>query len=303
MRHLGTWFMMFAFLVAYTLLSSASSYARDGFYIGSDMGLNVASSLDTVTTTNDLPSRCDQILFGTSALTGSQCVSGGSFSNSFSGATSFLAGAFAGYKYRDFRLELEYLYRNSNYDDESPMVGTNGQGLEKLSGEVSRAVERINQATSNNVFVNVYYDIPLKSRFSPYLGAGAGVSVTDFGYALTFTRNTDPNAINPANVPLGGDASSLAGTTSTLNTTLTDTMFTFQLLGGVDYWVSNNLALGLKGRWVWFDSFSDDGNVVDQLRSHVPNNGPGTETVVTNVNIDSFHMYGVTLSLKYMFGD
>ena len=275
-----------------------------GFISGSDMGINFASSLDLSYRDNDLPSRCDQVLFGADADTGSACPSGDSISSSFSGANGIMAGMFAGYKYHEFRLELEYLYRNSNYNEESTVQGANGQSLEKLTGEISRAVQEINQARSNNFFANVYYDIPIKSRFAPYLGAGVGVSMTDFGYSLTFTRNTDPNEISASSVPDGTleQRSTLAGTSSTLDTTFSDTIFTFQVLGGVDYWLSNNLALGVKGRWVWFDSFSDSATL-DQLRSHEPNNGPGTETVVANVDIDSFHMYGATLSLKYMFGD
>ena len=304
MKQTGTWFMMLAILIAYTILGSHSSYARDGFYIGSDMGINFASSLDLFYSDNDLPSRCDQVLFDSDADTGSACPSGDSLSSSFSGADGIMAGMFGGYKYKDFRLELEYLYRNSNYNEDANVNSANGQSLEKLTGEISQAVDRINQARSNNIFANVYYDIPVNSRFSPYLGVGAGVSVTDFGYSFTFTRNTDPDEIDESSVPDGSmeQRTTLAGTSSTLDTTLTDTIFTFQVLGGVDYWLSNNLALGVKGRWVWFDSFSDSATL-DQLRSHEPNNGPGTDTVVADVNIDSFHMYGVTLNLKYMFGD
>ena len=50
-----------------------------------------------------------------------------------------------------------------------------------------------------------------------------------------------------------------------------------QILFGVDYALTDAVSLGLKGRWVKFDSFSDD-LVWDPLRSHAPYVGPNQKS-------------------------
>ena len=45
---------------------------------------------------------------------------------------------------------------------------------------------------------------------------------------------------------------------SNAQTTLSDTLWGLQILFGVDYAVTEAMSLGLKGRWVKFNSFSDN---------------------------------------------
>ena len=39
--------------------------------------------------------------------------------------------------------------------------------------------ERLNSITSHNLFANLYYDFANTSRFTPYIGIGGGVGVTE----------------------------------------------------------------------------------------------------------------------------
>ena len=79
-------------------------------------------------------------------------------------------------------MELEYFYRQSNYDQTSDIplgVGTQGQ---KLRDEIVQATDRIGSVTSHNLFGNLFYDFVNTSRFTPYIGVGGGVGFTDVEY-------------------------------------------------------------------------------------------------------------------------
>ena len=54
----------------------------------------------------------------------------------------------------------------------------------------------------------------------------------------------------------------LAGSTSSAQTVLSDTLFGYQVLFGVDYALTEALLLGVKGRWVNFHSFRNDDSIV-----------------------------------------
>ena len=105
---------------------------------------------------------------------------GGRWENEFDGATGILAGAAAGYSFAGqnpngplggLRVELEYFYRQSNYNQTADIplggVGTQGQ---KLRDEIVQATDRIGSITSHNLFGNLFYDFVNTSRFTPYIG-------------------------------------------------------------------------------------------------------------------------------------
>ena len=104
------------------------------------------------------------------------------------------------------------------------------------------------------------------------MGFGVGVGLTDMDYGSVWARNPDPTAITTgAGLPNAAEIRrNLAGTTSVVQTELRDRLFGYQVLFGVDYALTESVSLGVKGRWVNFDSFSD-GTVWDPLRSHGPN--------------------------------
>ena len=64
---------------------------------------------------------------------------------------------------------------------------------------------------------------------------------------------------------------------------------------------TESVSLGVKGRWVDFDSFSD-GVVWDPLRSHGPNlRRDGSEPVSGRIKTNDIEMFGVSVNLKYRF--
>ena len=199
------------------IVAPGSAQAGSGFYVSGDLGINIASGLDTTGTSNDRASVCDEYInldFATVTqtpgyenfkCTGSDRGAGGRWENEFDGATGILAGAAAGYSFAGqnpnsplggLRVELEYFYRQSNYDQTADIsFGVGPQG-DKLRDEIVRATDRIGSITSHNLFGNLFYDFINTSRFTPYIGVGGGVGFTDMEYGSVWARADDPAAIS-----------------------------------------------------------------------------------------------------------
>ena len=301
--------------------------AGSGFYLSSEIGANFASGLETTGTSNDRASVCDEFInpkyeevettpgFEEYNCTGENRGAGDFWKNKFDGGTGILAGAAVGWsfsgQYPDhplggFRVELEYLYRGSKYDQtpEFPSTTASGVDKDKRDQELVRGTDRIGSITSHNLFANLFYDFMNTSRFTPYVGVGAGFGFTDVEYGSLWARNDKYKKIETGQgLPNREDIQkALAGTVSVAQITLNDALFGFQVLFGVDYAFTEATSLGLKGRWVTFESFKGDGVVWDPLRSHVPNlRMDGSEPVSGAIEIDDVEFFGVSLNLKYHF--
>ena len=205
-----------------------------------------------------------------------------------------------------FRLEAEYFFRSSEYDQTVQDTSVGEQTTEKATGETELGLERIGAIDSHNVFANLYFDFANSSRFTPYVGIGIGAGSTDMDYGAIYKRFSDPKFINTGNGYLFGEAleeykSRLAGTATIEQAELSDTLFGYQALLGVDYALTDALSLGLKGRWTDWDSFSDGGSY-DQLRSHPSNlRLDGSEPVTYRIRTDDIKIFAVSLNLKYRF--
>ena len=306
--------------------------AGSGFYISGEVGANFASGLATTGTSNDRASVCDEYInpgygevetsdavdsagkpYRTYNCTGPNRGLSSGWQNEFDGATGILAGAAAGYRFADqpqhnpwsgFRVEVEYFYLQSNYDQTSEIRTESGQSRDKLRDEIVQATERIGSLTSHNLFGNLFYDFRNASRFTPYIGIGGGIGFTDIAYGGVWARNPDPDRIQSgAGLPNADEIRrNLAGTVSVGQTTLSDALFGFQVLFGVDYAITEATSLGLKGRWVNFSSFRDDRIDWELLRSHPVNlRKDGSEPVWDRFRTDDVEFFGISVNLKYHF--
>ena len=120
----------FLIFVLVTLVIAPSwVQAGSGFYVSGDLGINIASGLDTTGTSNDRASWCDEYINPRYSeyerCTGPDRSVGGRWENEFEGATGILAAAAAGYSFAGqdwnsplggLRVELEYFYRQLNYN-------------------------------------------------------------------------------------------------------------------------------------------------------------------------------------------
>ena len=307
---------LLVFVIVMWVVGPGWAQAGSGFYVSGDVGVNIASGLDTTGTSNDRASWCDEYInpryHEYERCTGPDRSVGGRWENEFDGATGILAGAAAGYSFAGqnpnsplggLRVELEYFFRQSNYNQTADIplgVGTQGQ---KLRDEIVQAIDRIGSITSHNLFGNLFYDFDNTSRFTPYVGIGGGLGFTDIEYGSVWVRNDDASKISTGEGLPNYDEirRNLAGTVSVAQTTLSDVLLGFQVLFGVDYAITQAVSLGLKGRWVRFGSFSDD-CIWDPLRSHVPNlRKDGSEPVSGRLKTSDLEFFGVSLNLKYHF--
>ena len=109
------------------------------------------------------------------------------------------AGLAAGYRFGPrLRVEVEWFYRESEYDQTSPVTSATGDTFAKLGGEIQRAEDRIGSISSQNVFANVYVDFRGRTRLTPYVGVGVGIGLTELDYGDLWARNPDPDAIGTA---------------------------------------------------------------------------------------------------------
>ena len=323
-------------VLAAFVMAPGWAQAGSGFYISSDIGLNAASGIDTTGRSNDRASVCDEYInpmyaqversgevdsqgnaYSTYNCTGENRGATGDWKSEFDGATGILAGAAVGYSFAGqnsslggLRVELEYFYRQSKYD-QSKVPGGEGESGDKLEEELVRTYDRIGSMDSHNIFANLYYDFANTSRFTPYLGIGGGVGVTNMEYGSLWARNSRADRITTGQgLPIAIQIqNNLASTASVEDTILSDTLWGFQFLFGVDYAMTEAMSLGLKGRYVMFDSFdSGDGSLVwNPLRGHPPylrtpeGGATDREHVSGAISTNNIQFFGISLNLKYHF--
>lgn len=317
------------FAVAVCLVTDRA-FAGDGFYLGADFGVAMAPDLRTQSADRDISTpRCDALVNPQAAglRPGDDCGDLGTTwttLDDFDGATGFLAGLALGYRWNNFRIEGEYFYRGASYDDTQPVDLGGGLAVsERGTEEIEEAIDAVDDLLSHNLFANLYYDFNnTDSKWTPYVGVGAGFAWVSLDYFTRWQRNLDPDAIRTFCTPdgngdtaagcsasLSGDAATatatLAGTTSIGRSDLSDTLFGWQALAGVDYRISEPLSVGLKLRWADFGTF-EDGDEWSQLRSHDAINSldatdPRSARVRYTVRTDDIQFWGISLNLKYHF--
>ena len=234
---------------------SASAQPASGFYLSQEIGLNVAPAVALLGNSTDRASRCDEFINPRFAevpgCTDPNRGSGAGWKTTYNRAAGILAGLSAGYRFGGrLRVEAEWFHRESAYDQTAPVTSATGDTFAKLDGEIQRAEDRIGSLSSQNVFANAYVDFPGRSRVTPYVGAGVGIGLTALDYGDLWARNPNPAAIGTA-AGLPNEAEirrNLAATTTSKQAELHDRLTGYQVLGGVDYAMSDAVSLGIKGR-------------------------------------------------------
>lgn len=291
-------------------------FACAGFYLSGDLGADFAPGPDLEGRDNDRGAVCDEFInpmFADVPGCTAPVRRGDYWMSTFDGAVGILAGAAAGYRLRDrfpdhllgrFRLEMEYFYRNAENDRAADIrFGSGASVAADRSGELVQAEDRLGRIAGHNLFGNLYFDFFNTSRFTPYVGFGVGVGFTDVDYGTLGMLNPDPaRIVSGAGLPNADRIRrNLAGTVIRERTDLDDTLFGYQVLFGVDYALTESLSLGVKGRWVNFDTFRDAGEW-DRLRGHESHlRLDGSEPVAYKIMLDDVEFFGVGLNLKYHF--
>ena len=310
---------LFVLLVIGLAFSSGQVWAKDGFYLGMDVGVAVAPEMDVQTGGLDdwsetgSDTRCDATI-NPDRLQGEHCTGEArawAANESFDGGSGILAGLAVGYRLGSFRVEGEYFYRGTRYNStaEPDFDGWRpshsreyggGGAMQEYGGGVEDAVDNL---MSHNVFANAYYDFRSDSKFTPYLGIGIGLARVSVDYRTRWhrTRNADDINVFDRTLPGGELNEKLAGALSNDETTMSDTLFGYQALAGVDYQVSEPFTIGLKFRYAMFGEFEDDSQY-KRLRGHDPVVGNPPITPATYyISTDDIQFWGISLNMKYQF--
>ena len=275
--------------------------AAEGFYIGADLGLSLASKLESTRTNVGVPTNCDQWLGAATLNDGTavplpieQCMPRPlpASPSKFDLDAGWLAGLNAGYALGALRIEAEYFHRRHSGEKLDLIVPGDPKQV-----EFTERSEEIGNLRGSNLFVNLYYDFGASgsAKLQPYIGAGLGLMRARIGYRGTSVRNSDPAAL----LALGRNPNA-AGTTSRADDRLSDNLLGFQLITGADYALSERQALTLKLRYGnAFGDFESDGNSWRPLRDHESTVAPGGAPIRYGIEASGLGFWSLSLGLKF----
>ena len=150
------------------------------------------------------------------------------------------------------------------------------------SGYTSSSMASVDDLTVHTLSLNAYYDIPLaRSRVTPYLGAGLGLSFAELSglhFQSHYACTDDTRCERPERYNSRQDAD------------LSDTVPSAHLHAGADYRLSDRLLLGLKLSYSLVDDIDHRGTYVYHA---IPD--------LTNFNrISGINYWSFLLNLKYL---
>ena len=270
-------------------------------YMGSELGFTLVPALRLVGTDNDWGTRCDLLINPDGLETGAECDTPPpptEWTNESGRAKGIAAGLVAGYRFGRYRAEVEYRYRAASHHDYAPTQIGDVVTAQKADQELETAVGGAGDVTAHGVFTNLAIDLGTANRrLTSYVGVGAGVQRMAIDYFSLWKRNDDPMRI--ATFEDAALRAKLAGTTTLGAVVLDDTMFSVQILGGVDYRIADRLTVGSTIRYTTgLGAFGSEPREWDQLRSHDSTVGRGSRIVYTVKTRDT-SAFTMFLSLRY----
>ncbi len=296
------------------------------FYLGAELGLADSRTLESIISGQNNPTRCDVLLYRDATRPAAAlrndpaCTSvrrQEAWRTRFDAGRGVAAGVQAGYVRDRFRVELEFLHVKPGSAGAPVITAWTHPTLASKDREWSETAppyEWISDFRIRQYFANVFYDFASESRWTPYVGVGAGWARVRAQYRNRFLRKTVEEGylevgsdIPGAQREYGWDEASwlewrenAAGTLTAADTGLSDTLFGFQLLAGVDYALDPRTSLGIKARWAQFDDFRD-GLPYDRIRGHVSVYVDGVTPLMDDVRIGPIEYWAITASIKHRF--
>ena len=301
-----------------TLLTAAHA----DFYVGADIGLADPRTLDSTSFGTSRPTRCDALMYSDATYPSEAIRDDPACGNTtprrkwdsrWDVGSGLAVGLHAGYVRDRLRFELEFMHVKPGSASHPIITAPTHSGLAgKISewSETAPPYEWISDLHIRQYFANVFYDFALESRWTPYVGIGAGWARMKMQHQRRFLRKTVEEGYLDAtpSVPAAGwdDASWLewrqnaAGTLSAMDTELSDTLFGFQLLAGVDYALTDRTSVGIKARWAQFDNFKDHAPYY-QIRDHEPVDVDGITPFGDQIKMDNIEYWAITVGFKRRF--
>lgn len=288
---------------------TAAQGNRNGFYVGLQFGVADPFPVQLDRTYVSHPTRCDELLYppSVSPPLGDPACSDympRTASNEFNPGNGPTGGFMMGYATGRLRFEMEYL-NTSLGSAESLVGGSTNTVLQTKSSEWSvdyPPSERIGDYTIRQMFANVYYDFPNRTRWTPFIGAGVGWASTEFNYYLQFIRKPVAEYLQLEFDPDWPEEAkrAAAGTASILDTDPSENIFGYQVLAGLDYELSERMTVGFTVRRAEFDDVGHEA-VYDIVRSHAGVLADGVTPFNNEMEFSGIGYQALTISLKYHF--
>lgn len=279
--------------------------SSQGFYFALQAGVSVPGDFESTRTNNGIPTNCDQWLPGVILNDGtpvplplSQCAPRllPASPNLVDLGNGVVAGIQAGYTLKAMRIEVEY-FRREQSGVLLPLIVP----CDAKQAEFVERSEKISDFRTDNLFANIYYEFTgrLSPNASPYLGAGAGLTSQRMFYSAASIRTNDRERMRQL-----GRNTHAAGLASLADETLSDRMFGYQFIAGVDYAMDDRFSVDLKLRYGRTGEFLDDENQWRLLRGHESTVGPTPATgsdmpVQYEIKGSPSRFWGITLGLRY----
>lgn len=270
---------------------AAAGEPRLGWYIGGGGGANWASNIDQSGWNRD------PLCYPTDACFDEDPrpeVSGYRWRYDLETATGAAFELSAGFIFRWTRLELSFAQQRNDLDQMFLSV-TNLDGMAMESRHNSTVVadtqSSIDHLSVRTLSVNGYYDFPVSSLFSPYLGAGIGPAfVTVAG--MRFTDRYMDTAVN-------GDVYDppLSSYNASLDADLSDTTMAGHLHAGADFGLTDEVLLGLKLTYSMLADIETSG-AYDLHAAHALN-----PNFMHNNIFSAARFWTLMFTVKYAFGN
>ena len=305
-------------LVAALLLACGAPIGAqdtDGFYLSVATGLTSAFGADVTAFGANHPTRCDRLLYADPASAPSDAACTVPLTSSRQGTYAFdrnsgTAQALAlGYAMGSLRFEGELLFREQRGEATPFEVGADVSliGKDTEWSGLSPPNADIDSFRSREVFANAYYAFRGSSGWTPYLGAGAGLALMDFGFYAGFLRKSVAEGYleafggsksNPEAAPEWQRAA--AGTLSAMDSAVNETAFGYQLLAGLDRALGERTTLGFKIRWTSLQTASANLRA-KMIRSHKPVHADGQTPFSWDFEFAGMGYLGAALEMRYHF--
>ena len=188
-----------------------------------------------------------------------------------------------------FRLELALAQRKNDveqkFTDITYLDGSRSMAR-PVSNYQSRTSTTIDDLTTRTLSLNAYYDFSLPgSRFTPYVGAGVGVSFVELSGVFFEARYSCKNPASDCDRPEQYNGRQ--------NEDLTDTVLSAHLHAGLDYRVSEKMLVGVKLTYSMVGDMEAKG---DYDFHPVPD-------LTNTTEISGMNHFSVMLGVKYFFGE
>ncbi|MCY4648060.1 MAG: hypothetical protein OXE73_14430 [Gammaproteobacteria bacterium] len=293
---------------------AASAQGRDGFYLRGDFGDSDALTMRARMEGIDEPTRCDRLLYPDPATVPRDPACSGYAPGVFAtmefdrGAETMTSATALALGYSRGRLRVEAELSNTVLGGTSAPMSDAGQLAEERGHEWS-AVEqpqaRISGFSVSDLFVNVLLDFSNSSRFTPFLGAGGGISTVILAFEGLRVRRTLADGF----APTGGVAPAMdtvvpawqmraAGTADRMSLPMAESTLGTNLIGGLAFDANDRFNIVLRWRYARYRDVRKSGKW-DLVRSHGPVLADGRTPATFGLALSDIASYSGAISFVY----